>query len=262
MRCIRLDPGLDGCRTAHLRALTGEDEQAADSGVIALLDRLLVAAGAGSVSPGVAARLAVCDRDRLLAAVYQDLFGDRIEADAVCRGCEKSFAVQFSLTELIDAQPAQCPPGIAGPDEQGCYHLQGVTFRLPSAADLAAVARLEEAERHAALLIACVLAGYVGARRETIEAAMAVLGPTLDIDLDARCPHCDVVSSLRFDIGPFLLSSLGNERRFRLREVHCIARAYGWSYSEIMALPRTERQDLVRLIGADAAALRDLAAAE
>ena len=261
MRCIRLDPGLEGCRTAYLRALTGEDEQAADSGVIALLDRLLVAVGVGSVSPGSAARLAVCDRDRLLAAVYQDLFGDKIEAVSLCRACEKSFAVQFSLTDMIDAQASQCPPGMAGPDEQGCYHFQGITFRLPSTADLAAIARLEEADRHDALLTACVLAGDVGVRGETIEAAMAVLGPTLDIDLDARCPHCDSVSSLRFDIGPFLLTSLDNERRFRLREVHCIARAYAWSYGEIMALPRTERQDFVRLIGADTAALRDMAEA-
>ena len=262
MRCVRLDPGLDGCRAAYLRALTGADELAAESGVIALLDRLLMTVGAGSVPPGSAARLPVCDRDRLLASLYRDVFGDRIEADAVCQSCEKSFAVQFSLTGMIDAQPPQCPLGVTGPDGQGCYHLQGVTFSLPSTADLAAVAGVAASERRAALLTNCVRAGDVGIREELIEAAMTALGPTLDIDLDARCPHCNSAALLCFDIVSFVLKSLANERRFLLREAHRIARAYAWSYAEIMALPRDERQDFVRLIDDDADALRGMAAAE
>lgn len=262
MRCVLLHPGLQGRRTAYLRTPTGADELAAGGGAIAILDRLLAAVGGHAVAPGSAAHLPVCDRDRLLARLYRDLFGDRIDADAVCAGCGTSFAVQFSISDVAEAQRPRHPPGIDGPDGESRYRLDDVAFRLPSTADLDAVATVPPESRRRALLECCVVAGDVGDRESALEAAMAALGPTLDIDVDCRCPHCDRAQPLRFDIASFLLKSLGNDRRFLLREAHRIARAYGWSHAEIMALPRTERQDFVRLIDGDAGLPRRLAAAE
>jgi hypothetical protein len=251
MRCVLLNPGLDGCRTAYLRAPCGADELAGDDGAIAVLDRLLVQLGPGAVPPGSAARLPVSDRDRLLACLYRDLFGDQIEADATCKGCDTPFAVRFSLSGLIDGQRPWCPDGIAGPDAAGHYRLHGVTFRLPSTADLDAVAALPAEERRTALLASCVVVGDASGHDDSIEGAMAALAPALDVDLDARCPHCDAATLLHFNITSFFLKSLGNERRFLLREAHRIARAYGWSCAEIMALPRAVRQDFVRLIDSE-----------
>ena len=42
--------------------------------------------------------------------------------------------------------------------------------------------------------------------------------------------------------------ALDNERRFLLREVHTIARAYGWSFDSIVGLPRSDRHELVGFI--------------
>ena len=41
-----------------------------------------------------------------------------------------------------------------------------------------------------------------------------------------------------------------------LREVHRIARTYGWSFGEITALPRGERHEFVRLIDSEAEPVR------
>ena len=250
MLCVLLEPGIDGRGRAFLRALTGADEVAAEAGAIALLDRLLVA-GSQAIRPGEAARLPIADRDRLLAALYRDLFGDRIEADVPCRSCDRPFAVGFSLAALIDGQRAQRPDGVDGPDDAGHYRLGDVTFRVPTSEDLDAAVGLPGERATASLLARCIVAGSGSGREAQIEAAMAALGPTLDSDLEATCPHCAAGQVVRFAIDRYLLKSLANERRFLLHETHRIARAYGWSHKAIMALPRRDRQEYVRLIDAE-----------
>jgi hypothetical protein len=250
MLCVLLDPGIDGRRRAFLRPLTGADEVAADAGTVALLDRLLMS-GARAIRPGEGARLPVADRDRLLAALQRDTFGDRIEADAPCRNCGRPFAVAFSLAALVDEQRPRRPDGINGPDAGGCYRLDELVFRLPTSEDLEEVSALSDGDPQAALLNRCVIERSGSGRETEIELAMAALGPTLDTDLAATCPHCTAGQSVRFAIDRYLLKCLTNERRFLLQETHRIARAYGWSHEAIMALPRRDRQDYVRLIDAE-----------
>jgi hypothetical protein len=250
MLCVLLDPGIDDRRRAFLRPLTGADEVAADAGALALLDRVLMP-GPRAIRPGEAARLPVADRDRLLAALQRDAFGDRIEADAPCRDCARPFAVAFSLAALLDAQRPQRPGGVDGPDAAGCYRLGGVAFRLPTSEDLDDVVARAEGDPRADLLGRCIVEGRGSGREAAIEAAMAALGPTLDTDVATICPHCATEQSVRFAIDRYLLKCLANERRFLLQETHRIARAYGWSQDAIMALPRRDRQDLVRLIEAE-----------
>lgn len=245
MQRVLLDPGLEGRCLAWLRPVTGADEAVTDA--VALLDRCLVAAGPGTVAPGMAAALPAADADRLLAAIHRDLFGDRIEADAPCRACGTAYSLSFSLGTLVDQRRPRRPAGVAGPDPRGAYRLGDVAFRLPSAADIAAAATADD--RRGALLGACVVAGDAAGHADEIEAAMADLGPTLDLDLDATCPHCGAAQNPRFAIAGYLMAALAAERPFLLREVHRIARAYGWSYESIMGLPRGDRQELVRLIG-------------
>lgn len=250
MLCVLLDPGIDGRRQAFLRALSGADELAAEAGALALLDRLLVASSR-AIRPGEAARLPVADRDRLLVALQRDLFGDRIEADAPCRACNRPFAVVFSLAALVDGQRAPRPEGVEGPDAAGHYRLGEVAFRLPTCEDLDTVLGLPREDARATLLARCIVEGTGAGREAEIETAMAMLGPTLDTDIETTCPHCATPQGVRFAIDRYLLGCLANERRFLLQETHRIARAYGWSHQAIMALARRDRQDYVRLIEAE-----------
>lgn len=247
---VRLDPGLDGIRTARLRAVSGADELAAEEGAVALLDRLLVGNGMGELPPGSAARLPVADRDRLLAQLYRELFGDDVEADATCRACAAPFELRFRLDAVLEGRSTPRPDGVEGPDARGRYRLGDLLWRLPSTADLAAAGGREE------LLAACIVEGDLLGREDEVEQAMAALGPALDVDIDALCPRCGATSPVRFEISAYLLRCIANERRFLLREAHRIARAYGWSSTEILALPRVVRQEFVRLIDVEAAPAR------
>lgn len=260
MRRVTLDTGMENRRVAWLRTPTGADELAAEGGALLLLDRCLVGRDAASVEPGTARSLPVSDRDRLLAALYRMLFGDHIEADTACTRCGEAFSLRFTLTSLVDAQRARHPDGVSGPDAAGCFHLDGVVFRLPSTADLDTVLTTAPGERSGALLRAVVVAGAATGREEAIEAAMEALGPTLDVELDSVCPHCASHQRPRFAIAAFLERRLTGERRFLVREMHRIARAYGWSYETILGIPRNDRQAFVRLIeGEESAPLQPLA---
>lgn len=245
---VRLDPGIGGRRLAWIRSPTGADEAFVDAGAVALLDRCLVAAGSTAVEPGEAGRLPICDRDRLLAALHRNLFGDRIDADVPCQACGKPYSLSLGLASLIDSRRPERPEGIDGPDEAGLFRMGEITFRLPSTEDVEAAAPVgPEARSH--LLAACTLSGETTGHEDAVESAMAALGPTLDLELDAACPACGAAQRPRFAIADFLIRTLAAERPFLLREVHRIARAYGWSHESIMALPRTDRQAFVTLIG-------------
>ncbi len=249
---VPLDPGFGGFSLACLRPLAGADELAASEGTIALLDRLLTVESDACTPPGSAARLPVSDRDRTLAELHRALFGDQIDADAACPRCGEAFELRFSLTALAAGEVEERPANVAGPDPLGHFELGDVRFRLPASSDIAAVSALAPERQRPALLDACIVEGDANGIEDEIEAAMASLGPDLDIDIETRCPHCHAGTPVRFEIGAYLLKCLANERRFVLREVHRIARAYGWSFAEIMALPRSERQEFARLIDSEA----------
>lgn len=248
MRRVLLDNGLDNRRVAWLRTPTGADELADDGGVGVLLERCVVARGENTVAPEMVRRLPLPDRDRLLLTLERMLFGDQVEADAPCTRCGESFSLRFSLASLDDARQPRRPQGVLGPNGHGHYQLDDIAFRLPSLEDLDRVAALDANERAVALLDAIRISGELTGREEELEDAMAALAPTLDVELDASCPHCADHQRPRFSLAAFLQRQLANERRFVLREIHRLARAYGWSYDAILAIPRTDRHDFVALV--------------
>lgn len=265
---VDLDPGLPGGRWACVRGLTGHDEQALAAGVGALaatelLDRLLVAQPGTSVQTGDAWRLAICDRDRLLAAVYALHFGDRIESHVRCTACTTGIEIGFSLAGLVASLTGQRELGeLEGPDEQGWYRLvDAPRFRLPTSADQRAVIGLAPEQARVTLLRRCVADDDSGAGKtfgdldsttlERIEQAMATAGPILDHPFDIACHACGADQTLRFDIETFLLRALDHERRYLIREIHYLARGYGWSLAEILGLTRDDRRRFVELIAAE-----------
>jgi len=253
---VALRPGLQGGRWACLRPLCGHDE-AFINGTgsvepVAFLDRLLVEAPGTTVGPGKAKDLAVCDCDRLLAAIYLQYFGERIEGTALCRDCNEPFESNFSLRDLMASLEDGAAAKVTGPDEEGIYTLpDGRRFRLPTADDQYSVIGLEAEKAAAALLERCMVKGDSMESPEIIQTAMDEVGAVLDLDLEAVCPKCDAPQSVRFDIQTYLLRALAYEKRFLSHEVHRIAMAYGWGHEEILNLTREDRRTFVRLIEAE-----------
>lgn len=254
---VQLKSGLKTQKWVYLRPLCGHDEAFVHGTSLIeatqFLDRLLVSTAEHTVDPVKASDLAVCDGDRLFAALYLNYFGDQIESTLRCLNCHQSFEIQFSLPELMANLDQMTATNVTGPDVQGIYTLtDGRRFRLPTIGDRNNLSRLNPEQAMTMLLQKCVIEGDPHQDSPELEAAMNEVGPLLDLDLDATCPECETAQRVQFDIQTYLLRSLAYEQRFLNREVHAIAKAYGWSYQEILNLTRESRRNFVRLIEADA----------
>jgi hypothetical protein len=240
-----------------LREIRGGDEEiveAADSAnAVALLDRLLVAETGAALGPEQARELAVPDRDRLLAALYVRSFGTRVESTVRCGACDQRFDLDFTLDEMLQRM-REGTAGHVPRDEAGFFRLRdGRRFRLPSGADEFAVLHLPATDRETILLRRCVVEDSPDVDLESLAEAMREAAPLLDLLVEAHCPECSRVQTVRFDLQHYLLARILDERRLRAWEFHRLARAYGWSRWEILDLSRSQRRLHVELIERDAA---------
>jgi hypothetical protein len=239
---------------ARLRPLTGADEAMLDgedpAAATTLLKRLLVG-GDGRLEPSEVDALTVSEHDRLLARLFDALYGDRVEARSTCIECGQGMEIYFSLASLAAAPPETEAP-IVGPQPDGSFWLDdGRRFRPPVIAELAAAASMGEAEGLAALRRACVLEGDPEGDPALLDAALDVAAPALARDVVAACPDCGASQSVRFDLARFLVAALLRERGFLLRETHLLATTYGWSLAEILGLSRADRRTLARFCAAE-----------
>ncbi|MCP5060072.1 MAG: hypothetical protein GY937_25500 [bacterium] len=232
----------------RLMALRGVDEQAV-VGTDAhqacdLLDRLLADAPGTCAGPGDAARLTVAERDRLLASVYRDSFGDHVAATATCAGCAEQFDLGFALTALVDKVQF-------APLKREVRLEDGTQLRVPTGEDEQAVASLPLASAAQVLLRRCIVEPGEGRGDVDLAAAARALeeaAPVLDLEADARCPECGGDNSVHVSVQDLLLGALFRERSGLLGEVHMLARAYGWGLADILGLPRVDRRAFVALL--------------
>ena len=242
-----------------LRELSGFDELCADS-VTELIDRLLIDRPGSAFGPGQTGKMSLSDTDLVTAELYRHLYGDDVEAKAVCSACGSAWSVSFTLTDLIASSNATSEDdlailrGVEGPDTDGVYSFEGSRFRLPTGEDLAAVSGLEPGDMERAMRTRCVLQQDPQHDDEIVDRAMSLVGPTLDTDLEATCSECGSEQSVPFRIDEFLLAALRRESVLLTREVHELALAYRWSRREILEIPREERRQYAGLVLAYTAA--------
>ena len=242
-----------GQSRVSVRELTGRDERAvADTGtasVIALLDALLVAEPGSTVPPPPTDELVASDRDRLLVAIYRRSFGDRIENTLTCKRCGNRFDIDFSLDALANSLEHRHPRTPVVPIGENLFETsQGLRFRLPIGREELQFGRLPGDEAQQALRRCCIGEAAAEIDDDALQTLLTEVAPLVDLDLDARCPECQQVHALQFDIQTYLLSALLGERRQLTLEIHRLATAYGWSLAEILSLPRSERRHFVELI--------------
>jgi hypothetical protein len=253
---VQLKPGVKGERWAYLRPLCGHDEAWINGSSLVevawFLDRLLVSVPGTSVASGKASELAVCDCDRLFAALYLTYFGDQVESTVTCRSCGNPFELRFSLRELMASLDPVVEPMATGPDDDGVYTLiDGRRFRLPTVGDRDSLIGLDPEQALTVLLKRCVVEGDPMLDLESLQSAMNEAGSMVDLDLDAACVQCGTSQMVQFDIQTYVLQTLAFEQRYLKREVHCLAMTYGWGYQEILDLPREDRRTFVQLIQTD-----------
>lgn len=116
----------------------------------------------------------------------------------------------------------------------------GVHFRLPTIADLLAVAGRADAVEE--LARRCIRPGAVSVRqRRAIEAAMEAIAPHMSQDLQGICPDCGAQVKVFFNSRRYCLRELRDRAAFVYQDIDVLARRYHWAESDILALPRIRR---------------------
>jgi hypothetical protein len=259
---VRLPIGVwvDGVRhcEAALRPLSGVEEEAVGdaslwptlaSRVSALL--ALVVTRIGSVAPIDLDRiraLAVLDRDVLMLALRQQLFGDRVQTTISCPQCGDKIDLDFHLSDLPIPDRSHDTPRY-----EFAIDRQTIAYRLPNGGDQEAAAVWigsdpDRAER--TILQRCVdqLDRLSPDQIAALRDEMARRDPQLIDEFDAHCPECGGDFTVHFDIQDFVLREIAGASAQLYRQVHTLAWYYHWSETEILAMPLRKRRIYLDLL--------------
>jgi hypothetical protein len=261
-------------RVAVLRPLSGREEAmlAAGAGSSGLLSRLLCACLArigGYEAPSLehVAALTRGDRQRLALWVRADLFGERLSLVLSCPNpaCRQRADLDLEIPSIAPELQELAPEQIVVETADGT-----ATLREPTGADDDLLAREagdgaggpEQRRRRAALLWSRLLLDLGGrgpvsaqawlalapATRQAVALGLAEQSSAPDLAFYSHCPGC--AATIEVEIDPVRLLQqelrLGSDRL--MAEIHCLAWHYGWSETDIIALPRARRWRYIELL--------------
>jgi hypothetical protein len=174
------------------------------------------------------------------------LFGDRISAHLHCEHCGERLELAISVEELLQTSVASTSDGVC---------VAGLPLRLPCLRDLAAVAGERDPARAAHQLLArCLLDAtdpdaLSNASLCEVERALEAADPDADLGFDVRCEACGGLGTAQLDAAELLWDEIVARARALLTDVHALARAYGWTEAEILALGAQRRASYLSLVG-------------
>jgi hypothetical protein len=201
------------------------------------------------------AALPLGERDRRLLALREQALGRRLEGVARCPACREPLDI------LLDARELAGTEGVAAASERKLTQ-DGLElrFRPADSHDLLAAERCADVEE-ARLLLAerCLLearrggepvppAGLADPEVVILAGGLAEADPGAELLLDLLCPACGHAWSELLDVASFFWSELEVQARRLLREVHALARAYGWREAEILALSPQRRRIYLEMV--------------
>jgi hypothetical protein len=204
--------------------------------------------------PADLARLPLGSRDALLLAVRQAVLGDQLDAQDDCPTCGE----RVEVTLRCEALAASCtPPPARWSIEHGRHRL---VLRPLDSRDAAAAARCPTVEAAGAELLAraVIAAEHDGAAVavETLpsEVASRLAGSVATQDAGAEqtqrfsCHAGGGVWAGVLDTASFVWRELAARAERLLLDVHTLARAYGWSQADILAMSGARRAAYVALV--------------
>jgi hypothetical protein len=228
----------------------GEDQHPLDRALT------LLAAACPELTWDELAALSVGQRDARLLTLRERTSGPSLNGFAECPRCAERLAFDVEVANLRAA---------TSPDTQEEVRelvTGGLTlrFRLPNSWDLAAVLGSQNPAAARSLLVQrCVLEArrdgtpVVGSELPAeaiarLSERMAECDPQAEVLLDLRCPTCDHAWRALFDIVAFFWTELAAQAKRLLREVHTLARAYGWREADILSMSARRRRFYLEMI--------------
>ena len=202
------------------------------------------------------AQLSIGQRDALILMVRELTFGTELSAFTHCPQCQDPLTFTVDVADLLAAgapEPAET--------ELTCQ-ADGLTIkaRLPNSLDVAAIVNCDRPEAaRSRLLKRCVLEARQGDRvilaQDLPEAAISSLAaemvecdPLSEMAFNLCCPECDCRWSVILDVVSFFWSEIAAQGRRLLRDVHDLARAYGWREADILAMSTQRRQFYLQMV--------------
>jgi hypothetical protein len=130
-----------------------------------------------------------------------------------------------------------------------------LTLRLPVLSDLAGLAAASDFAAAAQLLLARCLGDSPAVAldqriRDKIESELERCDPGAVLAFALDCPDCGHAWQAVIDIAPALWAEVQAAAERSLLEVDALAREYGWSEAEVLALPHARRAAYLQLAGA------------
>ena len=213
----------------------------------------LAAAAAPVAARDAVAALPLGQRDARLLALRDAA----LDATAGCPECGETIEFSPDAAQLLELEPAAVVPlEIAG---------FSVRWRPPDSRDaLAAAAAPGPAAAHRILLDRCVLAasgpaGAVAASElpaavcDALDAAITAADPLAEILIALACPACGAAFGADLDVASFVWTELDATAHRLLGEIGELARAYGWTEPEVLALSDRRRGAYLRRLREDVA---------
>jgi hypothetical protein len=173
-----------------------------------------------------------------------------MNAFAECPECATSLEFSLDARGLLDSA------AVTDHVETFDVNAGGITLRVrcPDSRDLSTAARASDPTAAQGLLFAACV---IGAEKdghpvapdmvsETARAAVAdaILAndPLTEVSLDLTCPACGMRWPLLFDVLSFFWEELGHHALRLIGEVTILARTFGWSERDILAMSPARRQ--------------------
>lgn len=216
----------------------------------------LLSAAFPQTSPDVLAKLSIGQRDACLLTLREWLFGSQLVSLAMCPHCGERLELTFNVADIrvpSKAEPVSETFSLSLADYE-------VHFRLPNSLDLAAITSREGvAATRQMLLDRCLVTAHHNGEEtlahqlpaeivDAIAQQMTQADPQADVHLDLTCPACNHQWQAPFDIVSFFWSEINTWAQRILGEVHTLAKAYGWSEVEILALTPWRRQFYLEMV--------------
>lgn len=201
------------------------------------------------------AALSIGRRDARLLEIYERLFGPAIEAFAQCPNCGERLEYEMSTRELtLPAIEKEMPLTLE-------TEAASLRLRLLNSLDLRAASECSDADAARKMLLErCVveasqagttvhLHGLPESTTEKIASCLAEADPQAETLIDLTCCACRHCWQVVLDIENFLWVKINALAKRLLREVHALARAYGWREHDILALTSVRRQAYLEMAG-------------
>ena len=206
----------------------------------AALDRALALLWAGGAGDG-AADLGLPERDRRLLALHRATFGPEIASLATCPECGAE--VEVTLDARLLEAALEVPPESALALSGGEIVLRQLTSR-----DLAAAQDVPP-EAAPAFLRARVVPGndtFSDEDAARIDAGIEAQAAAAELLCRLECPECGADWREALDIAEHLWAEVEMAALLTLSDVAQLARAFGWTEADVLALTPARRAVYLR----------------